>query len=191
MTHQRELDLPLPAARNSARRVLFAGLTLAQLGLGVLAIAAIIWAMWATRLLLAPEAQRLASARLSEIVGEYVQAEARSAAPPAQVEAEMRRFMASLDRELGRRSGNGQVVLVGEAVLTRNIPDITDDLRRAVYASGVRRPSTSFPAIQAAPLGQSMMPEPGTSSVTMKSPRSAAGAPTPRSGEAPDVGLQR
>src|SRR3546814_4847192 len=74
------------------------------------------------------------------MVGEYVQAQARSASPPAQDEAEMRKFMASLDDELQRRGSSGQIVLVGEAVLTKNVPDITDELKEAVYAWGVARP---------------------------------------------------
>src|SRR3546814_414896 len=90
--------------------------------------------------LITPKQERIVSARLSSIVGEYVQAQARSTSPPAQVEAEMRKFMASLDKELERRSSGGEIVLVGEAVLTKNVPDITDKLKEAVYASGVARP---------------------------------------------------
>ena len=52
----------------------------------------------------------------------------------------MRTFMSSLEQEIQRRSANGQVVLVGEAVLTENVPDITDSLKKAVYASGVHQP---------------------------------------------------
>src|SRR3546814_4438247 len=48
--------------------------------------------------------------------------------------------MASIDDELQRRGSSGQIVLVGEAVLTKNVPDITDKLKDAVYASGVARP---------------------------------------------------
>src|SRR3546814_8332893 len=52
----------------------------------------------------------------------------------------MRKFLASLDDELQRRGSSGQIVLVGESVLTKNVPDITDKLKEAVYASGVARP---------------------------------------------------
>src|SRR3546814_11247687 len=48
--------------------------------------------------------------------------------------------MASIDDELQRRGSSGQIVLVGAAVLTKNVPDITDKLKDAVYASGVARP---------------------------------------------------
>ncbi|MBN8848028.1 MULTISPECIES: type-F conjugative transfer system protein TrbI [unclassified Sphingomonas] len=153
MADQPELDLPRPAAQPpfnqpaaQPRRAVFAGLSAVQLVVGLLAIAALVWAMWVTRVMIAPKQDRIVSARLSSIVGEYVQAEARSASPPGQVEAEMRRFMASLDHELQRRSAGGEVVLVGEAVLTKNVPDITDSLRQAVYASGVARPRVASAA---------------------------------------------
>lgn len=142
MAEQTELDLPPPSQQASParHRRRFAGFSRNQMLVGLLVLAAIIWGMWVTKLLVAPRQDRIVSARLSSIVGEYVQAQARSAAPPAQVEAEMRKFMASLDGELQRRSSSGQIVLVGEAVLTKNVPDITDKLKEAVYASGVARP---------------------------------------------------
>ncbi|RSY02199.1 hypothetical protein DAH81_24485, partial [Sphingomonas koreensis] len=92
---------------------------------GLILLAAMIWGMWVTKTLVTPKQDHIVAARLSSIVGEYVQAQARSTSPPAQVEAEMRSFMASLDKELQRRSAGGQIVLVGEAVLTKNVPDIT------------------------------------------------------------------
>ncbi|WP_337847846.1 type-F conjugative transfer system protein TrbI [Sphingomonas sp.] len=139
MAEQRELDLPEPP-RPSAKRALFGGFTRSQIFLGLVLLGALVWGMWVTKLLVAPRQDRIVSARLSAIVGEYVQAQARSASPPSQVEAEMRNFMTSLDRELQSRSAQGQIVLVGEAVLTKNVPDITDSLKNAVYASGVARP---------------------------------------------------
>lgn len=142
MAEQRELDLPEPPVSpiGVSKRALFAGFTRSQLLIGLLALAALVWGMWVTKLLIAPPQDQIVSARLSAIVGDYVQAQARSASPPVQVEAEMRKFMASLDQELQNRSAHGQIVLVGEAVLTKNVPDITENLKNAVYASGVPRP---------------------------------------------------
>ncbi|MDF0544638.1 TrbI F-type domain-containing protein [Sphingobium sp. H39-3-25] len=145
MAEQPELDLPsgppsAPKAVAVKRKTVFAGFTKVQIIIGGLALLAIIWCMWVTKALVAPKQDHIVSARLSSIVGEYVQGQARSASPPAQVESEMRTFMATLDSELQRRSANGQVVLVGEAVLTKNVPDITDSLKAAVYASGIARP---------------------------------------------------
>ena len=144
MAEQPELDLPAPpvspAAPAKPRRTFFAAFSRMQILAGLILLATVVWGMWVTKTLVTPKQDHIVSARLSSIVGEYVQAQARSTSPPAQVEAEMRGFMASLDKELQRRSAGGQIVLVGEAVLTKNVPDITDSLRQSVYASGVPRP---------------------------------------------------
>jgi hypothetical protein len=137
------------AATAPARRPAgFAGLTPAQLGLGLLAILLAIWGMWVTRTLMTPTDQHIVKADLSRIVGDYVQAQARSDTPPERVQAEMRRFMASLDGELQRRGKAGEVVLVGEAVLSKNVADITADVAKAVYANGVPRPRAGSGALR-------------------------------------------
>jgi len=150
-----DLAVPaLPAAAPARRaRTVFAGYTAAQLLLGAAVLALIVWGMWVTRALTAAPPQHIVKADLSRIVGNYVQAQARSATPPAQVEAQMKLFMASLDDELQRRGAKGQVVLVGEAVLSKSVPDITGDVMKAVYAAGVRVPQPASPAQMGAALG--------------------------------------
>lgn len=169
MLEQPELGLIGGGARDHAPRgpdqPRFAGLSALQLTMLTAALVVTGWGMWVTQRLVAPRHDRIVSARLSALVGEYVQAEARSATPPAQVEAEMRAFMRALEREIQRRGAAGQIVLVGEAVLTRNVPDVTDSLRRAVYASGVPRPRV-----------MSAADRPRTPVLAM--PRAAAGYPT-------------
>lgn len=103
-------------------------------------VAAGLWGAWVTKNLLADEgAAPMARVQLSAIVGEYVQAQARSATPPEQVTAETRAFMAEIQRNLEARGASGQIVLVGEAVLAGNVPDITASLRKEVYTK-VRMP---------------------------------------------------
>ena len=144
MAEQQELDLPTPTSASPLtppqRAGLFAGFTRGQLAAGAAIVAGLLWGMWVTKALVTPAKDRIVSARLSAIVGDYVRAQAHSAAPQPQVEAEMRRFMASLDKELQRRSQRGEIVMVGEAVLSKNVPDITESIKRAVYASGIDRP---------------------------------------------------
>lgn len=145
MAEQTELDLPAaPASAGAvaptARKAAFAGFSRRQILAGAALFAAIIWGMWVTRALTSAEEEPLVAARLSALVGDYVEAQRFSGSPPDRVQAEMRAFMASLDKELQRRSASGQVVLVGEAVLTKNVPDITDSLKAAVFASGVPVP---------------------------------------------------
>lgn len=131
-----------PATSTAAPRskAVFAGYTAGQLFIGAAILMALVWAMWVTKTVTGEKPQHIVKADLSRIVGEYVQAQARSATPPDQVQAQMRSFMASLDTELQRRGAAGQVVLVGEAVLSKSVPDITADVAKAVYASGVKAP---------------------------------------------------
>lgn len=99
-----------------------------------------LWGAWVTKNLMADEGlPPIARVQLSAIVGEYVQAQARSATPPEQVTAETRAFMAEIQRNLEVRGARGQIVLVGEAVLAGNVPDITASLRKEVYTK-VRMP---------------------------------------------------
>jgi hypothetical protein len=42
--------------------------------------------------------------------------------------------MGEIQRNLEKRGAAGQLVLVGEAVVAGNVPDITADVRREVYA---------------------------------------------------------
>ena len=103
-------------------------------------VAAGLWGAWVTKNLMAEEGTApMARVQLSAIVGEYVQAQARSATPPEQVTAETRAFMAEIQRNLEARGQRGQIVLVGEAVLAGNVPDITASLRKEVYTK-VRMP---------------------------------------------------
>lgn len=145
------LDLPAssPAPAISRRRPVFAGFTGPQLLIGAAILLLLIWGMWVTRALTAAPQQHIVKANLSRIVGDYVQAQARSATPPDQVRAQMQQFMASLDTELQRRSAQGQVVLVGEAVLSKSVPDITADVVTSIYAGGVAHPRPA--AFQVAP----------------------------------------
>jgi hypothetical protein len=115
-----------------------------------------------------PDHPAIAKVQLSGIVGEYVQAQARSATPPEQVTTETRAFMGEVQRNLERRGASGQIVLVGEAVLAGNVPDITAEVRREVYARvkmpqaaaasgadvmGAMRAAMAGPAPQAGALG--------------------------------------
>ncbi|GAY24765.1 MULTISPECIES: type-F conjugative transfer system protein TrbI [Sphingobium] len=175
MAEQQELDLPAPDPVLRPRRTsLFAGFTRGQLLGGAALAAALVWGMWVTKTLLAPPAERIVSARLSTIVGEYVQAQAHSASSPAQVEAEMRRFMGTLDQELQRRSRQGEIVMVGEAVLSKNVPDITESIKKAVYASGIAMPKQA-----SAQQLLSLQRETGGLEGPMPTPQSQASAPSP------------
>lgn len=122
-----EVSTPRPAPR--------ARIGLVPVALVGALVAAGLWGVWVTKNVLgAGDRPAIAKVQLSGIVGEYVQAQARSATPPEQVTTETRAFMGEVQKNLERRGASGQIVLVGEAVLAGNVPDITAEVRREVYA---------------------------------------------------------
>lgn len=156
---------PVYAARQSAR---FAGLSHAQLGIMVVVLAAAIWGMWATSKIFALEDRRVVSVRLSAIVNGFVTAEARSGTPPDQLAARTAAFMTALDTVLKNRAADGQVVLVGEAVVASSVPDVTTDvvadLAQLVH---IAPPAAMPPAMAPAPVLQAY---PTLSPVPMAAP---------------------
>ena len=165
-----QLDLPpvppsaastqrAPAARGGLPKAAFAG--------AAFAVAVALWGAWVTKEVLTPPAAvPMASVRLEMLIGEYVQAQARSNAPPEVVTGQTQAFMAALGQELKRRGQDGTTVLVGEAVLSSNVPDITPQVRAAIYARVPAPAASAAPPMQAVPpqamplQGAPMLPAP-------------------------------
>ena len=171
-----------PVAVAARPKAVFAGYTAGQLFIGAAILFALVWAMWVTRTVTADKPQHIVKADLSRIVGDYVQAQARSATPPDQVQAQMRAFMASLDTELQRRGADGQVILVGEAVLSKSVPDITADVAKAVYASGLKAPVPATPTQMGAMMQGQVPAAPAIAPVVTAQVAPAAPAANPFAG---------
>ena len=115
------------------------------------AVAALLWGAWVTKSVLAARAHppAFAAVRLQPLVAEFVAAQVRSGSPEAEVARDTQAFMARLDAELQAHGRAGTTVLVAEAVLSKNVPDITPDIRRAVLA-GASQPQPQFSATRGA-----------------------------------------
>lgn len=142
---------PAAAARKTSRPLLparFAGLSPRELILLVAAIATFIWGAWVTRNIAAAPGARpeFVQLHLQGIIGEYLQAQARSNADETTAARETAVFMAALDETVAGLSKNGKVVLVHEAIVGGDVPDVTQSVKAAVYAK-VPRP-TPAQAIQ-------------------------------------------
>ena len=150
---------PVATKADSPLERRFAGFTYAQLIAGALALAAVVWGMWATSKIFALEDRRVVSVRLAAIVNDFVTAEARSGTPPEQLAGRTRTFMTALDGVLKARAANGEVVLVGEAVVASSVPDVTNevvaDLAKVVkLAAPVAMPPAVAPRITPPASGQ-------------------------------------
>lgn len=128
----------------------FAGLSPREIILLLAAIAIFIWAAWVTKSLAGDDVddQQFVQLQLQGIIGEYLQAQARSSSDEQTAARETAVFMATLDQTVAGLSDGGKVVLVHEAVIGGDIPDVTEAVKAAVYAK-VPRPQVAQAAVDA------------------------------------------
>jgi len=130
-----EIESGKPAESRAAKRSRIFALSRVEIVLAIAFIAALAWGAWVTRALVdAPPRQELVQLQLQGIVGEYLQAQARSGKEQSQAARETAQFMAVLDDRVAALSNSGKVVLVREAVIGGDIPDVTQAVKRQVYA---------------------------------------------------------
>ena len=111
-----------------------------MLGIG-LGAAAFLWGFWASHAIieLRHGGPHLVKVQLAELVREFVQVEARSGAPADRITAETGTFLKALNEAVGARAAHGETVLLANAVVGGDVPDITMAVRSEVY-SHVPRP---------------------------------------------------
>jgi len=110
----------------------FAGLGLASILLAFALLGAALWGVWATGKLLALEKRELVTVRLSEIMGEFVETEARSGRSPEEVQDRVQAYLAAVEASVARLESDGRTVLIAEAVVAGSAPDLTDSVRADV-----------------------------------------------------------
>lgn len=105
--------------------------------LGVTAGAAtLLWGVWASHAILdlRRAGPHLVKVQLAELVREFVQTEARSGAPSDRITAETATFLKALGEAVNARAAHGETVLLANAVVGGDVPDITMAVRSEVYA---------------------------------------------------------
>lgn len=146
--------------------------------LAAIAVAMLLWGAWVTKHIAAAPAQiPMASVRLEALVTEYVQAQSHANGTPDAVTQQTAQFMGAIEDELKRIGANGTTVLVGEAVLSKNVPDITDQVRKAVHAKvplPTAAPAASPQVGAAAPVPSAPVGTPGAPAGVAPSPFTAA-----------------
>ena len=106
--------------------------TLGTAALGVSLTLSTLWGVWATRSLLALEKRQVVTVQLSRIMGDFVEAEARSGRPPEQTRSEVEAYLKAVQASVERLGRDGRTVLVAEAVVAGGVPDMTDAVRADV-----------------------------------------------------------
>lgn len=117
---------PVPVRRT------IAGLPLAHVLATILLLAGLLWAVWATRLLLEVSERQIVSVSLSTLVGDFVAAESRNGGTPEQTASRTAAYLAAINRSVSALGADGTTVLVTEATLGKSVPDRTELVRNEV-----------------------------------------------------------
>ena len=100
--------------------------------LGLALALALAWGAWATQRIVALSQARIVTVRLAEIMGEFVEAEARKGTDPETARQRMAAYLAAVGQAVEALGKNGTTVLVSEAVVAGPARDVTQELRADV-----------------------------------------------------------
>lgn len=114
--------------------------TLLRVGMVGAAAALLLWGTWVSKGLyeLRHHSDRIVKVRLSEIVADYVQSAARSGAPTDQAAQQTGTFLKVLNDTVEAHRGQGQIVMLANAIVAGDVPDITEQVRTEAYAKIAR-----------------------------------------------------
>lgn len=90
------------------------------------------WGVWATDKLLELERREVVTVQLARIMGDFVEAEARSGRPPEETRERVQAYLKAVDASVRKLGREGRTVMVAEAVVAGSAPDLTEVVRAEV-----------------------------------------------------------
>jgi hypothetical protein len=108
------------------------GINLTAVALALSMIGSTLWGVWATDKLLALEKREVVTVQLSRIMGDFIEAEARSGRPPEETRRRVQAYLTAVEASVGQLGREGRTVLVAEAVVAGSTPDLTEAVRADV-----------------------------------------------------------
>lgn len=118
------------ATSSTSRR--FAGLSPTALVLAVSMLASTLWGAWATHEIVTLQRREVVTVQLSRIMGDFVEAEARSGRPAEETQARVAVYLKAVEASVSALGKDGRTVLVAEAVVAGGVPDLTEQVRADV-----------------------------------------------------------
>jgi len=110
----------------------FAGLNLTAILLALSVLGSALWGVWATGKLLALEKRELVTVQLSGMMGEFVEAEARSGRSPEEMQKRVEAYLHAVEGSVEHLGREGRTVLIAEAVVAGSAKDLTEAVRADV-----------------------------------------------------------
>jgi hypothetical protein len=90
------------------------------------------WGVWATDKLLELERREVVTVQLARIMGDFIEAEARSGRPPEETRQRVQAYLKAVDASVRKLGHEGRTVMVAEAVVAGSAPDLTEIVRADV-----------------------------------------------------------
>lgn len=100
--------------------------------LAAIMIGSTLWGVWATDRLLTLEKREVVTVQLSQIMGEFIEAEARAGRPPEETRMRVELYLKTVEASVQALGREGRTVLVAEAVVSGSAPDLTESVRADV-----------------------------------------------------------
>lgn len=110
---------------NKKRGRTIAGWPMRNVAVAALLLLGLVWAAWATRMLLDLSKRQIVSVSLSRLVEDFVAAEARNGGTPEETSRRTATYLAAVNETLGTLANDGTTVIVSEATLGKSVPDRT------------------------------------------------------------------
>ena len=110
----------------------FAGVSPGALAITASLIGSTLWGAWATHKIVTLERREVVTVQLSQIMGDFVEAEARSGRPPEAMKARVETYLKAVEASVAKLGKQGRTVLVAEAVVAGTVPDLTGEVRADV-----------------------------------------------------------
>ena len=107
----------------------------------IFSVIAIFWVFWVSMNLREQNRQRIVQVDMAGLIREFVDAEARKNSDPEATKESIQRFLSVTEDVVADLGREGRVILVSEAVLSKNTPDATDAVR-AIIARKTLGPDT-------------------------------------------------
>ncbi len=123
--------LATSAEKASALRSAAASISIAA-GIAAGIVGAGAWGVWTTQHLLAVEKREVVTVQLARIMGDFVEAEARSGRSRDETRRRVEIYLKAVDASVQNLGREGRTVLVAEAVVAGSGHDMTDAVRRDV-----------------------------------------------------------
>lgn len=107
----------------------------------LLVVAAILWVSWVSISLSRDQKPEIMQVRLTEIMNEFVDAQARKEGEPEVTRETIARYLKTMEDAVADMSREGRIIIVSEAVVSQNTPDATLLLKQRIAQKLAQAPS--------------------------------------------------